>query len=401
MTSLPTALRNAPLRRLMASQIPADFADWLDFVAIGALLAFGWNAEPLAFAYVAAAVGLPYVIVGPIAGAVVDRANIRTVLIVSNVGRAFATACLFLATNLPTLMLIVAVRSSVDAYYSPAKQAAIQSLVPPDERQAANGISHGINQASKIAAPALGGVLLAFLAPGPIFLINAVVSLLAAVILFGMPVITRDMGVDNAGPSIFSSIKEGYQTVAGSPVLRGALLVMALGYFAVFFYDTLIAPLIRGYGFDQNTFSMAIAAVGFGGVLGAIWLSIGKDKKRPFVWVAAGSGISGTMAMVLGITQIGGYPVGVATIIGLFAVLGFSSAIVVVPIRTIIQNETPPEKIARVSAMGEAANTTALLVAPFIGAAIATVTSVGAVFVLGGVMLVAIAGYAIKLHRQM
>ncbi len=116
MTRLPAALHNAPLRRLLASQIPADFADWLDFVAIGALLAFSWNAEPLAFAYVAAAVGLPYVIFGAIAGALVDRANIRTVLIASNIGRAIATACLFLATDLPTLMLIVAARSSVDAF---------------------------------------------------------------------------------------------------------------------------------------------------------------------------------------------------------------------------------------------------------------------------------------------
>ncbi|MEE9387696.1 MAG: MFS transporter [Paracoccaceae bacterium] len=400
MASIPTTLHTPPLRRLLAAQIPADFADWLDFVAIGALLAFGWDAEPLAFAYVAAAVGLPYVVVGPIAGAVVDRADIRTVLIASNVGRAVATACLFLATDLPTLMLIVAIRSSMDAFYSPAKQAAIQSLAPPHERQAANGISHGINQASKIAAPALGGLLLVLLAPGMVFLINAAVSLVAAMILIGMPIIARDRGLGNGTLSITLSLKEGYQTVAGAPVLRGALLVMALGYFSMFFYDTLIAPLIRGFGFNQTMFAIAIAAVGLGGVLGAFWLGLGKDKKHPFIWVAIGSGISGILAIVLGISQSGGYPIGFAAITGLFAVLGFCSAIVVVPIRTVIQNETPPDKIARVSALGEAANTTALLVAPFIGAAIATATSVGTVFVLGGVLLGGVASYATMLNRR-
>ena len=51
----PQALKNAELRKLFAAQLPADFADRLDFVAIGALLAFAWGAPSYAYSLLAVA----------------------------------------------------------------------------------------------------------------------------------------------------------------------------------------------------------------------------------------------------------------------------------------------------------------------------------------------------------
>jgi len=84
MINRPAALANRDLRKLLGAQLPADFADWFDFVAIGALLAFSWNAEPVIFAVLAVSMGLPYLIIGPLAGVVVDRSNLKSVLIWSN-----------------------------------------------------------------------------------------------------------------------------------------------------------------------------------------------------------------------------------------------------------------------------------------------------------------------------
>ena len=147
------------------AQIPADFADWLDFAAIGALLSFHWNAELLVFAFLAVAMGLPYILVGPFAGALADRSPIRAILIASNLGRAAATVTLAFAANWQALLLFVLLRSAVDAFFTPARQAAVQASAPPEARMAANRISHAINQAAKILAPALGGGLMVFLAP--------------------------------------------------------------------------------------------------------------------------------------------------------------------------------------------------------------------------------------------
>ncbi len=69
------------LARLLAVQAPADLADWLDMVAVGALLAFAWEAPPVAFAWLAVAVAVPPLTLGLLAGVQVDRWPIRRTLV--------------------------------------------------------------------------------------------------------------------------------------------------------------------------------------------------------------------------------------------------------------------------------------------------------------------------------
>lgn len=65
--TLPTALTPLAvprLRRLLAAQVPADLADWLDLVALGTLLAFHWQLGPTALAGLTLPITLPYVVLG-------------------------------------------------------------------------------------------------------------------------------------------------------------------------------------------------------------------------------------------------------------------------------------------------------------------------------------------------
>ena len=61
-------------RRLALASVPADFADWLDYAAIIALLVFAWGEGPFVLALFAFCLTLPYVIIGPMLAVVVDRA---------------------------------------------------------------------------------------------------------------------------------------------------------------------------------------------------------------------------------------------------------------------------------------------------------------------------------------
>lgn len=400
MFKLPAVLSNTGLRRVLAAQLPADFADWLDFVAIGALLAFVWNAEPFVFAVLAVSLGLPYLAVGPFAGALVDCMDLKNVLVLSNLGRALATASLFFAPDWVILMALIALRSSVDAFFTPAKQAAIQALTKPEERMGANGLSHAINQSSKIVAPAIGGSLLIWFAPQMIFLLNAVVSVLAALLCLRLSKIAKQQHDQVVETGIIVNVMDGLKEVSGSPVLGASLMMMAAGYFAMFFYDTLIAPLTRELGFSQSQLGLALAAVGFGGVIGSVALGLVKDGSRSFLWIAWGSAISGLAVIGLGACEAANISIDVALFMALFGVLGLASAMAVVPFRTIIQNHVAPGHIGRVTALSEAANTVALLIGPFIGAAIASVTSIGSAFISGGVIMLFVALWAFNIRAQ-
>lgn len=70
------------------------------------------------------ALGLPYLLIGPIAGVLVDRTAIKSVLILSNLGRGLVTLALAFAPGWQVLLALVFLRSTVDTFYTPAKQAA-------------------------------------------------------------------------------------------------------------------------------------------------------------------------------------------------------------------------------------------------------------------------------------
>lgn len=205
MIKIPTL--NTQLKTVLRAQIPADFADWLDFVAISALLAYTWQVDPFVFAALAACMGLPYVLIGPFAGVLTDRAETKTVMLLSNFGHGVLTASLFFAPSWSVLLVLVACRSAVDTFFTPAKQTAIQALSDERNRHQVNGLSHGINQASKIVAPAIGGILLAVTHPQNVFLINAAVSFLAMLKLLPLqPFDNANTHDDGETPSMLAEL---------------------------------------------------------------------------------------------------------------------------------------------------------------------------------------------------
>lgn len=376
------------LARLLIAQVPADFADWLDYIAIGALLAFTWNAGPIAFAWIAIAMGAPYLLIGVFAGAIVDRSDLRTVLILSNLARALTTLSLFFATNVPILLAIVFLRSTADAFFTPAKQATIQALTPSDALMQVNGISHTISQASKIAGPIVGGLLLLALAPRYVFLLNTVVSLTAAAILFGMPHGFRPIKAREK-TSMLSDIREALSVVRQNRILTIGMLLMGAGFFAMFFYDTMFPLLTVALGFDETIYGLAIASVGAGGVIGAIAISA-INPDRPFAVIGIGSLISGALVAILGLFASTDTALHQVFFLAIFLIIGFTTAAVFVPFKTILQQHSDPAMIARITSLSDAINVTAMLTAPFIGAAIATAFSIGISFVTGGILGIAV-----------
>ena len=72
--------------------------------------------------------------------------------------------------------------------------------------------------------------------------------------------------------------------------------------------------------------------------------------------------------------------------LSVFFGLGIASAMSAVPMRVVLQNTVPETRMGAVTALGEALNTLALLTAPFAGALLFKLYSVGAPFIAGGVV---------------
>lgn len=374
-------------RRLALASVPADFADWLDYAAVIGLLVFVWGEGPFVLALFALALTLPYVAVGPLLAMVVDRTPLARVLVLSNLGRGLATLALVFAPSTAVVLLVVFVRSSIDSAFTPARQAAIQASTPPELLTTANGLHQAINQTSKIAGPALGGLLLAVMPAQSVFAINAVLSLVATAVVFG--IVLPVPAEREAGGSFWAELSAGVAEFKRSRLLLTALVFSSIAYFAFFLYDALIALLVDDFGYGATAFGLSIAASGGGGLIGAL-LAGRVTSGNPIGSMSLGAIVAGLTASVLAVAAVAGVALPMPIFFLGMAFAAGSTAFMLVPYRTIVQAEAPPDRIARVFAAGEAVTMAVMLSAPFIGSFIASLYGTGAAFLVGGVLLIAL-----------
>jgi len=378
-----TLLKVPALRRLLLASIPADLADWLDYVAVVALLAYVWNQGPFILAAFAVALAVPYVVIGPLAGALVDRLDLRFVLVGSNAGRALLTAAFIFAPNPAVALLLVFIRAAIDSAFTPARQAALQAVAAPEQLAAANGAVQGINQASKIVGPALGGLLMALLPLTAVFAVNTAFSLAAAAILLGLA-LPRRPAVAHP-PFLGSGLLEGWREYLRNRRLAGVLGFVAGASFCFFLYDTIIALLIEAFGYGRTEFGISVAASGAGGLVGAL-IAGAIEQRRPLRIMSVAAFISAPVTVALASAVLIGVAVPQPLLYLAMALMGGSTAFMLVPYRTLVQREVAPERIGRVFAAGEAVNMAVMLTAPFLGSLLAGAFGVPVPFLAGAAL---------------
>lgn len=133
---------------------------------------------------------VPAVLLSALAGVYVDRMDRRIVLVVTNVLRALAMIAIFAAgTNVPLLLLLNIVASTLTVFFAPAEAAMIPALVPRAHLVQANGLFTLTLNAAFALGFALLGPLIVSIAGGaePVILIVAVLYAVAAVFCFTLP----------------------------------------------------------------------------------------------------------------------------------------------------------------------------------------------------------------------
>lgn len=398
MQNYAAILKIPALRRLMAASVPADLADWLDYVAIIALIVYGWQQGPLALAILTVVMSIPALIVGPLTAVWVDRTDLRTALVLSNAGRAITTFLLIFAPNLYVLLPILFVRGVIDSAFTPARQAALQAITPSELNGPANGMVFAINQTTKVAGPAVGGLLLALANPQLVFGINTLMSLTAAAILFFIEIPKRPPIEHH---SILKEAPQGFAEFFRNRRLLTVLVFMILAWAFVFLYDTLISILVKAFGLPPEVFGYVVAGAGLGGVLGALLAGV-TPMKRELPWMGIGALVGGPFTVLVGAWALTGYSPPAWLYIGITFIKGVAMGYVLVPYRATIQREAPPDRIARVFAAAEAIVIVVVMVSPFIGSAISAFAGVGATFVIGGIGLfvLGLAAVAIGLKQK-
>ncbi|UCE29898.1 MAG: MFS transporter [Candidatus Bathyarchaeota archaeon] len=246
----------------------------------------------------------PTLLVTPFAGALVDRWNRKFVMMLSDLAAILSTVVvllLFLIGNLQIWHLYVtgAFSGAFGAFQFPAYSAAVTTMVSKKQYGRASGMLSTAQFASNIFAPALAAIFLSIIGVAGILAIDVFTFFVAigALLLVHVPQPIATRAGQRGKGSIWKESVYGFRYIYERKSLLALLLVFFCINLLAPFAFTLLAPMILARtGDDAIALGMVQSAIGIGGLVGGIALSIWGGPKRRIHGILIGL-ILATMGM--------------------------------------------------------------------------------------------------------
>jgi DHA3 family macrolide efflux protein-like MFS transporter len=390
---------------------PRFFAIWTGqaFSLLGSMLvqfALVWwltqttgSATVLAMATLVAV--LPGIVIGPFAGALVDRWNRRLIMIVADSLIALVTLWLiylYATGRMQVWQVYVAMflRAALGGFHWPAMQSSTSLMVPKEHLARVAGINQTMMGVMNIISPPLGALLLSVLPLGKVLAVDVVTAGLAVLPLLFVAIPQPERSTDAAIPgaaraSVWADLRAGLRYVAGWPGLL-AILVMAMAInFVVNPAFSLMPILVTKYfGLGALQLGWLESVWGIGVVVGGLVLSVWGGFKRRVV-----TSLLGIIGMGIGTLIVGLSPVGAFTmaLLGML-VAGFMNPIVNGPFMAVMQTAVAPDMQGRVFSLIQSASLAMMPLSLLIAGPIADKLGVRVWYVAGGLLCIVIGALA-------
>ncbi len=260
---------------------------------------------------------LPRVFVSPVAGALVDRWNRRTVMMMADGLSALAVVVLvvlfaFDAVQVWHVYVVMFVRAACGAFHWPAMQASTTLMVPEDHLARVAGLNQALQGLGAIVAPPLGALLLTVLPMQGVLAVDIVTAILAISPLFfvHIPQPERtDAAAQASRPSMVADLREAVRFLRAWPgilmIIAIAVLVNLLSYPALSLQPLLVT---EHFGGDALQLAWLQSAFGVGIVSGGITLSVWGGFKRRSLTGLLALALGGVGLAAIGVAPANAFP---------------------------------------------------------------------------------------------
>jgi MFS family permease len=368
---------------LWLGQIVSNLGDTFNYVAL-VVLVFRLSGSGLAVSGLVVTEIVPTLLLGPVAGVVIDRFDRRRVLVAADLVRAALIVGLAFTHVVWGVYAIAALLSAASTAFNPALQAVIPALLSEEERLAANSVAWSSGRLVQIVGASVAGGLIAWAGTTPAFLANA------ASFAFSATMITRLTIPRRGGParrgglgSWLEDAREGLAYARHDPFVARLVPIQALTSLAVGATSALLVVLAaRHLRIGADGFAWLIAAIGVGALLGPFlsnWWTKGRylDVRLLFVPYI----IRGVGDVALGLV------VGLPWALVILFVYGLNTSTGVVASNSILQTVIPDHVRGRVLTLLDVTWAAMRLVSLSLGGVLADRIGISAVYVIGGALL--------------
>jgi MFS family permease len=259
---------------------------------------------------------LPRILLSPFAGAVSDRMNRKTIMLISDSLAGLvtlATAVLLLTNNMQVWMIYVI--SCLDAVFGsfqqPAYAASIVMMVPKKQLTRANSMIQMGEAIQTILTPVLAGALVTTIGMSGIIMIDIGTFLFAMVTLLLVHIPQPEKRTDEVAEkrSVWKDVAFGWRYLVDRPGLMGLLWYYAAVNFFLNISAVMIGPLVLSIG-SATSLGVVQTFMGLGMLVGSLLMSVwgGVKKNRVryimffIVLTSIGYFIAGSQASVAAIS---------------------------------------------------------------------------------------------------
>jgi DHA3 family macrolide efflux protein-like MFS transporter len=337
---------------------------------------------------------LPFILMGPFAGALVDRWNRRWTMVLSDGMIAILTgflAYLFYRGLAKTwhVYAILFFRSLGGTFQDPAMRASTSLMAPREELARVGGMNETLQGIVNIVSPPLGALLLEILDMQGTLALDILTAVLAIGPLLFLRVpqpVSSEAEADR--PSVLSDMAEGFRYVWNWRGLLFMFVVLAgLRFFLSPSFSFLPLVVTEHFGGEALELGWINSAHGFGFVVGGFILSVWGGFKRRTL-----TALLGLIGVGIGMVVFGLVP---ADAFGLALIVMFARAVMVPLVRgsvmAIFQAYVPAEMQGRIFTLLISSISVMAPVGLAIGGPIAEAFGARVLFIISGIGCLGIA----------
>lgn len=403
--SIPSTVSLEPLGRRFHVHLGgvglANLADGI--VAAGVpLIAISLTRSPGQIALLSVALWLPWLLLGLLAGVLVDRVDRRRLQVSAMSVRVLVLALLAAAAftdrlSMPLLIGAVLLYGVTEVFVDLAAGALVPAIAPRSRLSAANGRVLATQQVCGTFVGALAGSVLLLLGHGWVIAVPAGLCV-GFVLLIGTG-LRGDYRIPRTGKvDVVHEVTEGARFLLGHRVLRPLLITAGVmnmantGYFAVFVL-WVVGP-GSAVGLDPEHFPLLVAVIAVGAVLGSLVTErlLRRVQEVPLMFTCWGVN---SLVLLIPVLWPQWAPIGAAMF-----VLGFTNTIGNVLSQTIRQRLVPARLLGRVGGAGRTIGYGLMPVGALLGGLVAEAWGLASVFVGAAILCLLAVGYVVARVSQ-
>ena len=289
---------------LWMAQLVSTIGSSLTDLAAG-ILVYRVTGSALSVGLMLMATAVPSLVVGLLAGVVVDRYDRKRIMIATDLIRAALVASIpfLISYDVAFLYLIVLIASGVKQFFDPAEQSVLPDVASEEELASANAF---------LSISSFGSTAVGFAAAGLLASISLDLAFWfdAATFIFSAACIVLVRIAPNAAQeatnvrAVVDNLRAGIRMLVGTPILRSTLIVFAPVLFAFGLWNVLLLPFaVKTLGGTEFQYGLQEGLTSLAFVAGSLIMAKYIERLAPGTWIVISLAAMGVAGIFYGSAQ--------------------------------------------------------------------------------------------------